>query len=72
MQFTSRLIAERSAIPSRNSLKENEYFVHCYIRPDGLVGCCITDEEYQVSFLSMIEAFPVFFWDAFLKMVLFT
>jgi synaptobrevin family protein YKT6 len=47
MSFTGRLLAERSAVPSRSSIKENEYFIHCYVRPDRLTGVCVTDEEYQ-------------------------
>ncbi|KAL3090317.1 hypothetical protein niasHS_006769 [Heterodera schachtii] len=47
MQFTAKLIAERSATPSRSSVKEGEYFIHCMVRQDNLVGVCITDEQYQ-------------------------
>lgn len=47
MLFTSKIIAERSATPSRSSIKENEYFIHCFVRHDNLTGICVTDEEYQ-------------------------
>ncbi|KAI3409751.1 hypothetical protein GPALN_006130 [Globodera pallida] len=47
MQFTAKLISERSATPSRSSVKEGEYFIHCMVRHDNLVGVCVTDEQYQ-------------------------
>lgn len=47
IQFTAKLIAERSGGTSRSSVKENHYFFHCFVRQDNLVGICITDEEYQ-------------------------
>lgn len=47
MNFTGGLLVERSALGSRSSVKENEYFCHCYVRPDGLSGVCVTDAEYQ-------------------------
>lgn len=47
MGFTGKLLVERSAVPSRSSVKENEYFCHTFIRQDGLSGVCITDAEYQ-------------------------
>lgn len=47
MQFTAKIIAERSATPSRSSIKENEFMIHCFVRADNLAGVCVTDEEYQ-------------------------
>ncbi|KAH7731420.1 Synaptobrevin YKT6 [Aphelenchoides avenae] len=47
MKFTGSILAERSAVPSRSSIKEQEYLIHCYVRPDRLVGVCVTDQEYQ-------------------------
>ncbi|MCP9258644.1 Synaptobrevin YKT6 [Dirofilaria immitis] len=47
MIFTGKLLVERSALSSRSSVKENEYFCHTFIRQDGLSGICITDAEYQ-------------------------
>ncbi|MFH4977098.1 hypothetical protein AB6A40_003807 [Gnathostoma spinigerum] len=47
MQFTAKLLVERSSIPSRSSVKENEYFCHTYVRQDGLSAVCISDSEYQ-------------------------
>uniref|UniRef100_A0A914S411 Uncharacterized protein n=1 Tax=Parascaris equorum TaxID=6256 RepID=A0A914S411_PAREQ len=36
MTFTGKLLVERSAVPSRSCVKENEYFCYTYVRPDGL------------------------------------
>jgi len=47
MLFTAKVITERFSAPSRNSIKENEYLIHCCIRRDNLTGVCITDQEYQ-------------------------
>uniref|UniRef100_A0A8C3E2G2 Uncharacterized protein n=1 Tax=Corvus moneduloides TaxID=1196302 RepID=A0A8C3E2G2_CORMO len=46
MTFTSQLIAERSALGSRASVKEQEYLCHVYVRTDGLAGVVIADNEY--------------------------
>ncbi|XP_014746893.1 PREDICTED: synaptobrevin homolog YKT6 isoform X1 [Sturnus vulgaris] len=46
MTFTSQLIAERSALGSRASVKEQEYLCHVYVRSDGLAGVVIADNEY--------------------------
>ncbi|NWT98268.1 YKT6B protein, partial [Urocynchramus pylzowi] len=43
MTFTSQLIAERSALGSRASVKEQEYLCHVYVRSDGLAGVVIAD-----------------------------
>jgi synaptobrevin homolog YKT6 len=48
MQFTAKLISDRSATPSRNTVKEGEYYVHCFVRHDNLVGVCLTDEELVI------------------------
>ena len=40
-------MAERTPLSQRQSVKENEYMCHCYVRSDGLVGVCVSDEEYQ-------------------------
>ncbi|KAF2974296.1 hypothetical protein EK904_014605, partial [Melospiza melodia maxima] len=46
-----QLIAERSALGSRASVKEQgaslaEYLCHVYVRSDGLAGVVIADNEY--------------------------
>jgi len=55
MQFTAKLVSDRSATPSRSTIKEGEYFVHCFVRHDSLVGVCLTDEEF-------VFFFWIFFW----------
>jgi len=57
MQFTAKLVSDRSATPSRSTIKEGEYFVHCFVRHDSLVGVCLTDEEF-VFFIFFFK----FFW----------
>uniref|UniRef100_A0A1I7WUK7 Synaptobrevin YKT6 n=1 Tax=Heterorhabditis bacteriophora TaxID=37862 RepID=A0A1I7WUK7_HETBA len=48
MQFTGKLLVERSGLGARSTVKENEYYCHCYVRSDGLSCVCVTDGEYQV------------------------
>jgi len=47
IRFTSKILAERTPLAQRQSVKENEYMCHVYVRADGLVGVCVSDEEYQ-------------------------
>lgn len=47
MEFAGKLCVERNTAPSRSSIKEQEYFLHCYIRPDNLAGLCVADSDYQ-------------------------
>jgi synaptobrevin family protein YKT6 len=44
--FTSKILAERTSIASRQSVKEAEYMCHIYVRSDSLVGVCLSDHEY--------------------------
>jgi len=46
MGFTSQIVTERTSPCTRNSIKEDVYLCHCYVRPDGLAGVVIADEEY--------------------------
>ncbi|EYC21116.1 hypothetical protein Y032_0020g229 [Ancylostoma ceylanicum] len=47
MQFTGKLLVERSGMGARSTVKENEYYCHCYVRTDGLAAVSVTDGEYQ-------------------------
>lgn len=47
MTFTSKIITERSNACSRQSVKEQEYMCHVYVRADNLAGVVISDHEYQ-------------------------
>lgn len=44
--FTAKILAERTAPASRQSVKEDMYMCHVYVRPDNLVGVCLSDHEY--------------------------
>ncbi|KAK3887784.1 hypothetical protein Pcinc_008112 [Petrolisthes cinctipes] len=46
MAFTSKIITERSNECSRQSVKEQDYMCHVYVRSDNLAGVAITDHEY--------------------------
>ncbi|KAG0710038.1 Synaptobrevin YKT6 [Chionoecetes opilio] len=46
MAFTSKIITERSNICSKQSIKEQEYMCHVYVRPDNLAAVAISDHEY--------------------------
>ncbi|KAA0188890.1 hypothetical protein HAZT_HAZT005910 [Hyalella azteca] len=47
MAFTSKIITERCAVGSRQSVKEQEYMCHVFVRSDGLAGVVVSDHEYQ-------------------------
>ncbi len=44
--FTSKILAERTPIASRQSVKEAEYMCHVFVRNDSLAGVCLSDHEY--------------------------
>jgi len=46
MDFTGKIIVERSSPGQRASVKEQDYMCHVYISNDGLSGVAITDVEY--------------------------
>lgn len=46
MDFTSKILVERTAITQRSSVKEQEYQCHVYVRNDSLAGVLISDHEY--------------------------
>ncbi len=46
MNFTAKIMAERTQIGDRQSVMEGEYMCHAFVRADCLVGVCITDQEY--------------------------
>lgn len=47
MDFTCKIIVERTMKSSRASVKEQEYMCHVYVRSDNLAGVVISDHEYQ-------------------------
>ena len=46
IQFTAKILAERTSIGERQSVKEAEYMCHAFARSDSLVGVCLSDHEY--------------------------
>ncbi|ELT99171.1 hypothetical protein CAPTEDRAFT_183405 [Capitella teleta] len=52
MDFTSKIITERTNPAQRTSVKEQEYMCHTYVRSDSLSGVLVSDHEYpsRVSF----------------------
>lgn len=44
--FFSKTIAKRTPPGQRQSVQNQEYFVHVYLRTDGLCGCITADAEY--------------------------
>jgi len=46
MKFTSTMIVERTNPASRQSVKEQEYICHTYVRADGLSAVLVSDTEY--------------------------
>jgi len=46
MSFTSKIVTQRTPAGSRQSVKQQEYMCHCYVKPDGLAGVIIADVEY--------------------------
>ena len=46
LTFTAKILAERTQVGERASVKEGEYMCHAYVRSDSLVGICFSDQEY--------------------------
>jgi len=46
LEFTSKLVVERTDRCQRSSVKEQDYLCHIYIRNDQLSGVLFSDEEY--------------------------
>jgi synaptobrevin family protein YKT6 len=64
--FFSKTITKRTPQGSRQSVQNEDYYVHVYMRSDGLCGCVTCDKEYPArvafSLLSKIlEDFDVTF-----------
>lgn len=47
MDFTGKIIVERTSNGQRASVKEQEYMCHVYVSSDGVSGVAITDAEYN-------------------------
>lgn len=46
MSFTSKILVERSQLATRQSVREQEYMCHVFVRADNLSGVVISDHEY--------------------------
>ncbi|XP_065071425.1 synaptobrevin homolog YKT6-like [Rhopilema esculentum] len=46
MDFTAKLLVERTQVGLRASVKEQEYLCHVFVRNDSLSGVVIADKEY--------------------------
>lgn len=46
INFTSKILGERTQIGERQSVKEAEYMCHAFVRSDSLVGVCLSDHDY--------------------------
>ncbi|CAH8501568.1 unnamed protein product [Heterobilharzia americana] len=46
MDFTAKLVGERTARCQRRLIKEQDYICHVYVRHDNLCGVLICDQEY--------------------------
>jgi len=44
--FTSKILVERTAVGSRQSVKEAEYMCHVFVRGDNLAGVAVSDHDY--------------------------
>ncbi|XP_074648645.1 synaptobrevin homolog YKT6-like [Tubulanus polymorphus] len=62
MDFTCKIVVERTASCSRSSVKEQEYMFHVFVRADGLSGVLISDSEYppRVSFTLLSKVLDEF------------
>jgi len=69
--FFNKLITKKTPPGQRQSVQNKEYFVHVYMRVDGLCACATCDEEYpaRVAYsllMKMLEEFETKFpeWKA--------
>ncbi len=46
INLVAKVLTERTEFASRQSVKEEEYLCHIFVRQDGLVGVCVSDQEY--------------------------
>ncbi|KAH9815264.1 Longin-like domain-containing protein [Melampsora americana] len=49
LNFFSKTVSERTSSGQRQSVQENNYIAHAYLRPvDNLIAVIITDDEYPI------------------------
>jgi len=73
MDFSSKILVERTAVAQRASVKEQDYLCHVYVRGDSLCTVLISDHEYpqRVAFTLLNKVlddftvkYPSFQWPA--------
>jgi synaptobrevin homolog YKT6 len=69
LNFTSKLVVERTQTSLRSTVKEQEYLCHVYVRPDNLAGVLISDQEYpqrvgQTLLTKVLEEFAAMYSSA--------
>lgn len=65
LTFFNKTIAKRTPLGQRQSVQNEEYYVHVYVRADGLCSCLTCDAEYppRVAFglmTRLLEDFSTF------------
>ena len=60
--FFNKTITKRTPPGQRQSVQNEEYFVHVYMRSDGLCGCITCDAEYpaRVAFSVLTQVLEDF------------
>jgi len=64
LRFATKIVTERTQPGQRQSVKQQDYLCHVYVRHDGLAGVVVSDQEYpsRVAFTVLsktIEDFGV-------------
>jgi synaptobrevin family protein YKT6 len=62
--FFNKTIAKRSPPGQRQSVQNEEYYVHVYMRADGLCGCVTCDAEYvsyHIYFIIFIILYHIYY-----------
>lgn len=58
-QFASKTIVERTSVSTRQSVKQDVYMCHVYVRSDNLSAVLIADHEYPGEIWIFAMIFPV-------------
>ncbi|VDL59865.1 unnamed protein product [Hymenolepis diminuta] len=47
LDFTAKLVCERTVVCARSAVQERDYFCHIFVRHDNLCGVVFSDQEYS-------------------------
>ncbi|KAM3182730.1 hypothetical protein ACTXT7_011737 [Hymenolepis weldensis] len=47
LDFTAKLVCERTEVCARSAVQERDYFCHIFVRHDNLCGVVFSDQEYS-------------------------